>query len=57
MLYGTLFEAYTFMKGEPDVLQTYGQRVVEAMQLLKLFGEAKEVSDYYRTGQVIRGKQ
>ena len=57
MLYGTLFEAYTFMKGEPDVLQTYGQRFVEAMQLLKLFGEAKEVSDYYRTGQVIRGKQ
>ena len=57
MLYGTLFEAYTFMKGEPDVLQTYGQRFLEAMQLLKLFGEAKEVSDYYRTGQVIRGKQ
>jgi len=57
MLYGTLFEAYTFMKGEPDVLQTYGQRFLEAMQLLKLFGEAKEVSDYYRTGQVVRGKQ
>ena len=57
LLYGTLFEAYTFMKGEPDVLQTYGQRFLEAMQLLKLFGEAKEVSDYYRTGQVVRGKQ
>ena len=57
MLYGSLMEAYTFMKGEPDVLQNYAQRFTEAVQSLKLFGEAKEVSDYYRTGQVVREKQ
>lgn len=57
LLYGTLFEAYTFMKGEADVLQTYGQRFLEAITLLKSFGEAKEVSDYYRTGSVMRAKQ
>ena len=57
LLYGSLMEAYTFMKGEPDVMQNYAQRVTEAVQSLKLYGEAKEVSDYYRTGMIMRDKQ
>ncbi len=57
MLYGSLVQAYIFMKGEPDVMQNYAQRFTEAVQSLKLYGEAKEVSDYYRTGMVMRDKQ
>jgi|TARA_R100000388_G_C7233578_1_gene156301 hypothetical protein len=56
MLYGSLIEAYTFMKGEADLLQNYQQRFIEAIQTLKVYGEAKEVTDYYRTGQLIRNK-
>ena len=57
MLYGSLVEAYTFMKGEPDVLQNYEKKFIEAVQLLKLHGEAKETTDYYRSGQIVRVKQ
>ena len=57
LLYGALMEAYTFMKGEQDVMANYAQRFTEAVQSLKLYGEAKEVSDYYRTGMLIRDKQ
>ena len=57
MLYGSLIEAYTFMKGEPDVLQNYEQKFIEAIQLLKMHGDAKETTDYYRAGQVVRPKQ
>jgi len=57
MLYGCLVEAYTYMKGEPDILQNYQQQFVQGIQSLKLFGEAKEVTDQYRTGMVIRAKQ
>ena len=57
LLYGALMEAYTFMKGEQDVMANYAQRFTEAVQSLKLYGEAKEVSDYYRTGMLMRDKQ
>lgn len=57
MLYGSLIEAYTFMKGEADVIQNYSQRFVEAVQGLKLYGEARENTDAYRTGLVTRSKQ
>ena len=57
LLYGALMEAYTFMKGEQDVMANYAQRFTEAVQSLKLYGEAKEVSDYYRTGMIMRDKQ
>ena len=57
LLYGALMEAYTFMKGEQDVMGNYAQRFTEAVQSLKLYGEAKEVSDYYRTGMLMRDKQ
>ena len=52
LLYGTLFEAYTFMKGEQDLLNVYNQRFAEALTRLKNFGEGRENSDAYRDGLV-----
>lgn len=57
MLYGCLIEAYTFMKGEQDMQALYQQRFVEAVAGLKQFGEAKETTDEYRVGRVMRPKQ
>ena len=57
MLYGSLVEAYTFMKGDPDLLNTYNQRFSEAIVSLKNFGEAKEVTDDYTTGMITKPKQ
>ena len=57
LLYGSLVEAYTFMKDEPDIQQLYAQRFEEAVLALKNFGEAKEVTDQYRSGMIVRQKQ
>lgn len=57
MLYGSLIEAYTFMKGEVDLIQNYNGRFVEAIQSLKMLGESKELFDEYRDGRVRRPKQ
>jgi len=57
MLYGSLMEAYIYMKGEQDMMALYEKRFAEAVQGLKMFGEAKEVTDEYMTGKVIRPKQ
>jgi hypothetical protein len=57
LLYGALVEAYLFMKGEQDMMQYYDKRFQESMVALKMFGEAKETTDEYRTGKVIRAKQ
>ena len=57
MLYGALVEAYIFMKGEADIMALYNQRFQEGLMSLKMFGEAKEVTQDYRVGQVIRQKQ
>jgi len=57
LLYGCLMEAYIFMKGEPDMMAMYEKRFAEAISGMKMFGEAKEVTDEYRTGQVRRPKQ
>lgn len=57
ILYGSLVEAYTYMKGEPDMLQNYMQRFVDAVQSLKMLGESKEVTEEYRVGKVLRPKQ
>lgn len=51
LLYGTLLEAYTFMKGEPDLIQLYQFRYEEALGQLKELGEAKNRQDGYRSGQ------
>jgi hypothetical protein len=34
LLYGCLVEAYTFMKGEPDLIQLYDAKFKEALQVL-----------------------
>jgi len=57
MLYGALVEAYIYMKGEQDVMAQYNQRFQESLMGLKMFGEAKEVTQDYRVGQVVRQKQ
>tara|TARA_R110000796_G_scaffold213809_1_gene329857 strand:+ start:162 stop:812 length:651 start_codon:yes stop_codon:yes gene_type:complete len=57
LLYGSLVEAYIFMKGEPDMMALYDKRFTEAVSGMKMLGEAKEVTDEYRTGQVRRPKQ
>ena len=57
LLYGSLIEAYIYMKGEQDIMAQYEKRLAEAITGLKMFGEAKEVTDQYRMGMVIRPKQ
>jgi hypothetical protein len=52
LLYGSLLEAYTYMKGEKDVLDNYRVRYDEAMLLLKQLGDGKDRQDSYRSGQV-----
>ena len=57
MLYGSLIEAYIYMKGEQDIMAAYEKRFAEAMTGMKMLGENKEVTDDYRTGMLVRPKQ
>ena len=57
LLYGSLIEAYVYMKGEQDIMGMYAGRFQEAVTGVKMLGEAKETTDQYRTGMVIRTKQ
>ena len=50
LLYGSLVEAYTYMKGEPDMMQLYEQRFGQELMRLKDLAEARENSDAYRRG-------
>ena len=52
LLYGSLLEAYTFMKGEPEIIANYQQRYGEALAMLKQLGEGKNRQDMYRTQQI-----
>ena len=52
LLYGSLVEAYTFMKGENELLNTYNQRFIEALTRLKNYGEGRENDDAYRDGLI-----
>lgn len=52
LLYGALIEAYTFMKGDPNLMQMYNQRYGEGISRLKNLGEAQETIDEYRYGAV-----
>lgn len=52
LLYGCLVEAYTFMKGEPDLLNLYNQRFNESVARLKNYGEGRENDDAYRDGLI-----
>jgi hypothetical protein len=51
LLYGTLVEAYTYMKGEQDVILLYNTKFGEALTQLKRLGDGLERSDAYRSGQ------
>jgi len=57
LLYGSLIEAYIYMKGEQDMVALYEKRFTQALVEAKQLGEAKETTDEYRTGMVIRPKQ
>ena len=52
LLYGALVEAYTFMKGEADILQLYNGKFSEALQMAKRLGDGLEKQDSYRSGLV-----
>jgi hypothetical protein len=52
LLYGCLVEAYIFMKGEQDLINTYTQRFNEALARLKNYGEGREDVDAYRDGLI-----
>jgi hypothetical protein len=51
LLYGCLVEAYTYMKGEADIMQLYNQKYMEALALAKRLGDGMEREDAYRSGQ------
>ena len=51
LLYGSLVEAYTFMKGEADMLTLYNTKYTEALALAKRLGDGLERQDAYRSGQ------
>jgi hypothetical protein len=51
LLYGSLVEAYTYMKGEADMMALYNQKYTEAMALAKRLGDGMERQDAYRSGQ------
>jgi len=51
LLYGSLVEAYTFMKGEQDLIVLYDTKYKEALALAKRLGDGLERSDAYRSGQ------
>tara|TARA_Y100001963_G_scaffold147916_1_gene224876 strand:+ start:1692 stop:2339 length:648 start_codon:yes stop_codon:yes gene_type:complete len=50
LLYGALIEAYTFMKGEPDVITNYTNLYMQYLERVKDLGEARENTDGYRVG-------
>jgi hypothetical protein len=52
LLYGSLMEAYTYMKGEPDMLKLYQERYVQAIALYKNLADGKQRADAYRDGQL-----
>jgi hypothetical protein len=51
LLYGSLVEAYTYMKGETDMMALYDGKYKEALALAKRLGDGLERSDAYRSGQ------
>ncbi len=51
LLYGTMCEALTYMKGEPDMIKLYQDRYVQAVALYKNLADGKQRTDAYRTGQ------
>jgi hypothetical protein len=54
LLYGSLVEAYTFLKGEPDLMNLYNSRFQESLQWLKNLGEGLQTRDQYRYDRLRR---
>jgi hypothetical protein len=52
LLYGSLREAYTYLKGEQDMMTYYEQKYQEALAQLDRLGDGLERQDAYRSGQV-----
>jgi hypothetical protein len=51
LLYGSLVEAYTYLKGDPDLMTQYENKYKEAILLAKRLGDGMERQDAYRSGQ------
>ena len=51
LLYGSLVEAYIFMKGEADMMTAYETKYKEALAQAKRLGDGMERQDAYRSGQ------
>lgn len=51
LLYGCLFEAYTYLKGEQDLVSLYAGKYKEALESLKVIGEGRNRSDTYRNSE------
>ena len=51
LLYGSLVEAYTFLKGEPDLIALYDAKYKEALAMAKRLGDGMDRQDAYRSGQ------
>jgi hypothetical protein len=52
LLYGSLVEAYAYMKGDPEIAMGYNQKYMEALALAKRLGDGMERNDAYRAGQI-----
>lgn len=51
LLYGSLVEAYTYLKGDADLMTQYENKYKEAILLAKRLGDGMERQDAYRSGQ------
>lgn len=51
-LYGSLIEAYTYLKGDPDLMSLYQSKFDESLAQLKILGEGYNTTDNYRSGAV-----
>lgn len=52
LLYGTICEAFVYMRQEGDMVKLAQDRYVQAIALLKNLGDGKQRADAYRDGQV-----
>ncbi len=52
LLYACLVQAYTYLKGDPDLMANYQKQYQENMVQLKMLGDGKDRRDAYRSGQV-----
>jgi len=51
LLYGTMVEAYIFLKGEQDMMAAYEKKFQESLSQLNRLGTGLERGDAYRDGQ------